>query len=77
MEAPSEEGEVSENAIKTLTWGVVFRDHDDDAHIAETGNGHSVISDVSDMFSESSDLGEGLGPSAEEVDSAKRNRILR
>ena len=76
MEA-SEEGEVSENMIKTLTWGVVFRGHDDDAHLTETSNTHSVISEASDIFSESSDLGEGLGPSAEEVDSAKRNRILR
>ena len=76
MEA-SEEGEVSENMIKTLTWGVVFRGHDDDAHLTETSNTHSVISEVSDIFSESSDLCEGIGPSAEEVDSAKRNRILR
>ena len=76
MEA-SEEGEVSENTIKTLTWGVVFRGNDDDAHLTETSNTHSVISEVSDIFSESSDLGEGHGPSAEEVDSAKRNRILR
>ena len=67
---------MSESAIKTLTWGVVSREYDDDAHLVET-NGHSVLSDEASSSSSlsSNDVGDPVGPSPFSDD--KRNRILR
>ena len=68
----------SERAIKSLTWGVVSNDYDDDTHIIEESNG--ILNDVSSVSSlTSNDLNggsDGLGPSPGS-DEARRNRILR
>ena len=73
MEATSEEGDLSESVIKSLTWGVVSREYEDDAHLIET---NGVFSDHDASSVSSNDVGfDALGPSP--VSDDKKNRILR
>ena len=69
MTAPSEEGDLSESVIKSLTWGVVSREYEDDAHLVET-NGVFTDHDASSVSSND------FGPSPA-VSDDKKNRILR
>ena len=75
MEASEEEGDLSENAIKTLTWGIVSREYDDDAHLVENNGVFNDASSISSSLSSNDVVGDGLGPSP--VSDDKRNRILR
>ena len=69
MTAASEEGDLSESVIKSLTWGVVSREYEDDAHLIET---NGVFSDHDASSVSSNDVGPSPG-----VSDDKRNRILR
>ena len=69
----AEEGDLSESVIKSLTWGVVSREYEDDAHLIET---NGVFSDHDASSVSSNDVGfDALGPST--VSDDKKNRILR
>ena len=65
---------MSESVIKSLTWGVVSREYEDDAHLIET---NGVFSDHDASSVSSNDVGfDALGPSPT-VSDDKKNRILR